>query len=116
MNLRAPSLLAAVAISLLVGKSAIGATSVQGESQAPPSGSITPEWIVADAQQRYPGRVVDVEQEEGKFEVEICQENGRKVELEYSLHTGHLLDVDIHRFFNGCRRSKAAGAGDSPAR
>lgn len=51
--------------------------------------------IVADATRRYPGRVVDVERDDGEYEIEIRQRNRREVKLDYSARTGRLLDVDF---------------------
>ncbi|MCD9031596.1 hypothetical protein LDO32_08860 [Luteimonas sp. Y-2-2-4F] len=50
--------------------------------------------IMADAQRRYPGRVTDVSYDDGEYEIEIRQRDGREVDLEYSARTGRLLDVD----------------------
>lgn len=58
-------------------------------------GNVSIDWIIADAKRRYPGRVTDVEYDDGKYEIEIRQRRGREVELEYSARTGRLLDVDF---------------------
>lgn len=52
------------------------------------------EDIVRDARSRYPGRVVEVELEDDEYELEILQDDGTKVELEYDALTGKLLEVE----------------------
>lgn len=54
--------------------------------------------IVADALQRYPGKVTDVDLDDDRYEIDIRQSMTRKVELEYSAHDGRLLKVEIDRF------------------
>ena len=50
--------------------------------------------ILADAQRRYPGEVIDVSYDDGKYNIDIRQANGQRVELEYSARTGELLKTD----------------------
>ncbi|MFC4727188.1 PepSY domain-containing protein [Coralloluteibacterium thermophilus] len=50
--------------------------------------------ILADAERRYPGRVIEVELDDDQYEIEILQADGRVVELEYDARTGRLEDVD----------------------
>ncbi|WP_052772883.1 hypothetical protein [Luteimonas sp. FCS-9] len=50
--------------------------------------------ILADAQRRHPGRVIDVSYGDGEYDVDIRQNDGRIVELEYSARTGRLLETD----------------------
>ncbi|ASR44067.1 hypothetical protein BEN78_12495 [Xanthomonas citri pv. mangiferaeindicae] len=50
--------------------------------------------ILADAQRRHPGRILEVAYDDGAYDVEIRQNDGRIVELEYSARTGRLLDTD----------------------
>ena len=50
--------------------------------------------ILADAQRRYPGRVIDVAYDDGEYDIDIRQTDGRIVELEYSARTGRLLETD----------------------
>lgn len=60
------------------------------------SGRYVPlEDIVRDARSRYPGRVVEVELDDDEYEIEILQDDGTKVELEYDAVTGKLLEVDM---------------------
>lgn len=54
------------------------------------------EDIIRDARQRYPGRIVEVElEDDDEYEIEILQDDGTKVELDYDARTGELLDVDL---------------------
>lgn len=53
------------------------------------------EDIIRSARQRYPGRIVEVELDDDEYEIEILQDDGTKVELEYDARTGKLLEVDV---------------------
>ena len=50
--------------------------------------------ILADAQKRHPGRVIDVGYGDGEFDIEIRGDDGRIAELEYSARTGRLIEID----------------------
>jgi uncharacterized membrane protein YkoI len=51
--------------------------------------------VLADAQRRHPGTVLEVELEEDEYEVEILGDDGVIRELEYDVRTGALLEVEI---------------------
>ena len=51
--------------------------------------------VLADAQRRHPGTVLEVEFEDGEYEVEMLGEDGVIRELEYDVRTGELLEVEI---------------------
>jgi uncharacterized membrane protein YkoI len=51
--------------------------------------------IVADALARHPGKVVDVELEDGEYEIEVLRDDGVVVELEYDARSGRLLDTEL---------------------
>ncbi|WP_101925342.1 MULTISPECIES: PepSY domain-containing protein [Luteimonas] len=51
--------------------------------------------ILADAQRRHPGQVTEVSYDDGEYDIEIRQRDGRSVDLEYSAQTGRLLDTDL---------------------
>lgn len=51
--------------------------------------------ILADAQRRHPGTVLDVELDDDEYEIEILGDDGVIRELEYSARTGALLDVEV---------------------
>jgi len=53
------------------------------------------EGILADAQRRQPGRVVEVELEGDEYEVEILRADGRVVELEYDARSGALRGQEL---------------------
>ena len=53
------------------------------------------EGVLADAQRRHAGTVLEVELEGGRYEVEILGEDGVIRELEYDVRTGELLDIEI---------------------
>ena len=59
-------------------------------------GDLVPlEGVLADAQRRHAGTVLEVELEGGRYEVEILGEDGVIRELEYDSRTGELLDIEI---------------------
>lgn len=51
--------------------------------------------ILADAQRRHPGTVLDVELDDDEYEIEILGANGVIMELEYDARTGALLDAEV---------------------
>lgn len=55
------------------------------------------ERLLADAERRYPGRVIEVEldQDDDAYEIEILMRDGRVVELTYDARSGRLLEVEI---------------------
>ncbi|MCD9028350.1 PepSY domain-containing protein [Luteimonas sp. BDR2-5] len=55
------------------------------------------EQLLADAERRYPGRVIEVEldDDDDEYEIEILMRDGRVVELTYDARTGRLLEVEI---------------------
>ena len=53
------------------------------------------EQILADAERRVRGRVLDVELEaDDEYEVEMLRTDGTVVELEYDARTGKLLEIE----------------------
>ena len=53
------------------------------------------ETILADAERRHPGHVIDIELEDGVYEIEILLDDGRVAELEYAAKSGRLLESEI---------------------
>lgn len=53
------------------------------------------ERILDDARSRHAGRIVDVELDDGEYEIEILRGDGVVVELEYDARTGHLLETEF---------------------
>lgn len=52
--------------------------------------------ILADAERREPGRVLDVElEDDDEYEVEILRADGRVVELEYDARSGRFLGAEV---------------------
>lgn len=63
--------------------------------QAVRAGVFVPlERIVADAQRRHPGRVLEVDLDGDEYEIEILRADGTKVELEYDARSGALRDEE----------------------
>lgn len=60
------------------------------------AGEMVPlEGVLADAQRRHAGKVLEVELEGDEYEVEILGDDGVIRELEYDAHTGELLEVEV---------------------
>jgi hypothetical protein len=53
------------------------------------------EALIADALRRHPGTVLEVELDDGEYEIEILRRDGRVAELVYDARTGRLLEVEI---------------------
>lgn len=54
------------------------------------------EVILADAEKRQPGRVLEVELEgDDEYEIEILRADGVVVELEYDARTGKLIELEV---------------------
>jgi uncharacterized membrane protein YkoI len=51
--------------------------------------------ILADAEAREPGKVIDVELEDHEYEIEVLRRDGVVVELEYDARTGRLLEIEV---------------------
>lgn len=59
-------------------------------------GQLVPlEGVVADALRRYPGKLVEVELEDGEYEIEILGADGVVMELEYDASTGRFLSMEV---------------------
>jgi uncharacterized membrane protein YkoI len=59
-------------------------------------GTMVPlEDVLADAQRRHAGKVLEVELEGDEYEVEILGDDGVIRELEYDARTGALLEVEV---------------------
>lgn len=52
------------------------------------------EQVVADALRRYPGELVEVELDDGNYEIEILGADGVVMELDYDARSGRLLKME----------------------
>ena len=50
--------------------------------------------MVRDALRRYPGQLLEVELDDGKYEIEILGPNGVVMELDYDATSGRLLKME----------------------
>lgn len=53
------------------------------------------ENVVRDALRRHPGKLLEVELDDGVYEVEILRSDGRVVELDYDARKGTLLKMEV---------------------
>lgn len=58
-------------------------------------GMVGLERLLADAERRYPGRVIDVELDDDEYGIEILMRDGRVAELLYAARSGRLLEVEV---------------------
>lgn len=72
-----------------------GSRQQQAVREAVRQGRLVPlQQVVADALRRYPGQLVEVELDDGKYEIEILGANGVVMELDYDAATGRLLKME----------------------
>lgn len=72
-----------------------GSRQQQAVREAVRQGRLVPlQQVVADALRRYPGQLLEVELDEGKYEIEILGANGVVMELDYDAATGRLLKME----------------------
>lgn len=72
-----------------------GARQQEAVRQAVRQGKLVPlQQVVADALRRYPGQLVEVELDDGKYEIEILGPNGVVMELDYDARSGRLLKME----------------------
>lgn len=102
LSARLASLLAVLVIAMPTGAGSAGDRPSRGGQQqareAVLRGSYVPlAALLHDAEQRYPGRVieVDLDDDDHTYEIEILLRDGRVVELTYDARDGRLLDVDV---------------------
>jgi len=50
--------------------------------------------VVQDALRRYPGQLLEVELDDGRYEIEILGANGVVMELDYDATSGRLLKME----------------------
>mgnify|MGYP002780560884 CR=1 FL=1 len=53
------------------------------------------ERLLAQAEREHPGEVLEVELDDGEYEIEILREDGRVVELTYDARSGRLLELEV---------------------
>ena len=58
-------------------------------------GMVPLERILADAERRFGGRAIDVELDDGEYQIEVLLRDGRVAELVYDARSGRLLDEEV---------------------
>ena len=53
------------------------------------------ESLLAQARRDHPGQVLEVELEDGEYEIEILREDGRVIELTFDARSGRLLETEF---------------------
>jgi uncharacterized membrane protein YkoI len=72
-----------------------GTRQQQAVRQAVQQGRYVPlETVVRDALRRYPGQLLEVELDDGQYEIEILGPNGVVMELDYDATSGRLLKME----------------------
>ena len=96
-----PASIAFLALVLLCGaRASLAEEDHETARRAVEQGELLPlSQILAVAQKRYPGRVleVDLDREKGRYlyEIEVLLQDGRVIELTYDGRTGELLETEI---------------------
>ncbi len=94
-------MLATLPLLLALANAPIAAAPVQDPAQqvarrAVQQGRYVPlESVVRDALKRYPGQLLEVELDDGVYEVEILRGDGVVVELDYDARGGKLLKTEL---------------------
>ena len=89
-------LMAAGLAAARVGAPPTGEDASRGARAAAERGEIVAlETLLADALRRHPGTVLEVELDDGEYEIEILRKDGRVAELNYEARTGRLVEVEI---------------------
>ncbi|MEG2804040.1 PepSY domain-containing protein [Stenotrophomonas sp.] len=95
----APTLMLPLLLALAVPVSPQAHDADRGQQeavrQAVRQGRLVPlQQVVADALRRYPGTLLEVELDDGEYEVEILGPNGVVMEFDYDAATGRLLKME----------------------
>nr|WP_295571511.1 PepSY domain-containing protein [uncultured Stenotrophomonas sp.] len=97
----APAMLSTLPLLLALASAPTAAAPAQDPAQqvarrAVQQGRYVPlEGVVRDALQRYPGQLLEVELDDGVYEVEILRSDGVVVELDYDARNGKLLKTEL---------------------
>lgn len=96
MKKRFPTLCcAALALSLLV-PSAIADEGSRRAHEGVRRGELVPlERLLDQARREHPGQVLEVELDDGEYEIEILRDDGRVVELTFDARSGRLLESEF---------------------
>ncbi len=96
MKTRLPTLCcAALALSLLV-PAAIADEGSRRAHEGVRRGELVPlERLLDQARREHPGQVLEVELDDGEYEIEILRDDGRVVELTFDARTGRLLESEF---------------------
>lgn len=95
------AMLATLPLLLALANAPTAAAPVQDPAQqvarrAVQQGRYVPlESVVRDALKRYPGQLLEVELDDGVYEVEILRGDGVVVELDYDARSGKLLKTEL---------------------
>lgn len=86
---------AALALSLLV-PAAIADEGSRRAHEGVRRGELVPlERLLDQARREHPGQVLEVELDDGEYEIEILRDDGRVVELTFDARTGRLLESEF---------------------
>ena len=96
MKTRLPTLCcAALALSLLV-PAAIADEGSRRAHEGVRRGELVPlERLLDQARREHPGQVLEVELDDGEYEIEILRDDGRVVELTFDARSGRLLESEF---------------------
>jgi uncharacterized membrane protein YkoI len=90
-----PALALALAIAPALAVSSTDDESREAREAAARGEIVALEPLIADALKRHPGVVLEVELDDGEYEIEILGKDGRVAELVYAARSGQLLEIEI---------------------
>ena len=91
-----PALACALLAACLLLPSALADDGSRRAREGVRSGQLVPlETLLDQAHREHPGEVLEVELEDGEYEIEILREDGRVIELTFDARTGRLLESEF---------------------
>ena len=90
------SVLASVALALALLPAALADEGSRRAREGVRSGDLVPlESLLELARRDHPGEVLEVELDDGEYEIEILRDDGRVVELTFDARSGRLLESEF---------------------
>ena len=96
MRLPVPALACALFATCVLMPSAIADDGSRRAREGVRSGQLVPlERLLEQARREHPGDVLEVELDDGEYEIEILRDDGRVVELTFDARSGRLLESEF---------------------
>lgn len=96
MRISPPELTCVVLATCLLVSAAAADEGSRRAREGVRSGELVPlERLLEQARREHPGEVLEVELDDGEYEIEILREDGRVVELTFDARSGRLLESEF---------------------